>query len=335
MFATKQRNSLTMKKATTIVIMVINIFHAAGDHNKHQKLFYILSWTPMDYLSYQMLMGQEAFENCSSDNCFFTDDTAYFANITTFDAIMFNVVELKMGMNKPDYRIPQQIYCMYGFEPAAPDHRVPQEFDYFFNITFTYKLTSTITIPFIQIKDDDDKVIGPDINVEWTDWSLVKEVTSHIKKKLQDKSIAAAWIHSNCEPLWPDAAVYAKHLKIALNSYGHRLDIYKKCGPTRCPEIESRMKGMCGQSMCPEFERMDECLALVESDYYFYLSFEKLFAEDYVTEKLLRALQHFAVPVVFGNTNYSRYVRGSCSAHLELILSYVCRLQHHTYPVHR
>lgn len=52
----------------------------------------------------------------------------------------------------------------------------------------------------------------------------------------------------------------------------------------------------------------EHCYALIESDYYFYLAFENSFCEDYVTEKILTATQHYAVPVVYGGANYSRYV---------------------------
>lgn len=38
-------------------------------------------------------------------------------------------------------------------------------------------------------------------------------------------------------------------------------------------------------------------------DYYFYFSIENSFSEDYVTEKLLHALKHYAIPVVYGGAN--------------------------------
>ncbi|XP_063375065.1 alpha-(1,3)-fucosyltransferase C-like [Cydia amplana] len=53
---------------------------------------------------------------------------------------------------------------------------------------------------------------------------------------------------------------------------------------------------------------MEECLKLIQEQYYFYLSFENSFSEDYVTEKLLTALENYAVPVVYGGANYTRFM---------------------------
>lgn len=47
----------------------------------------------------------------------------------------------------------------------------------------------------------------------------------------------------------------------------------------------------------------EECIDIVEENYYFYLAFEN---SDYVTEKLMTALDHYTVPVVLGGANYSR-----------------------------
>nr|XP_037877562.1 alpha-(1,3)-fucosyltransferase C-like [Bombyx mori] len=47
---------------------------------------------------------------------------------------------------------------------------------------------------------------------------------------------------------------------------------------------------------------------MIREKYYFYLSFENSFGEDYVTEKLLHALEFDAVPVVYGGANYTRFM---------------------------
>lgn len=133
-----------------------------------------------------------------------------------------------------------------------------------------------------------NQVIGPKVNMHWMKFSEMNETSAFIKNKLQNKYIAAAWIVSNCETPW--RFYYAQRLRKKLAEFGHRLDIYGKCGTILCPR-----------------ERMEECLALIESDYYFYLSFENSFAKDYVTEKIFHALEHFTVPVVFGGANCSRY----------------------------
>ncbi|XP_053611989.1 alpha-(1,3)-fucosyltransferase C-like [Plodia interpunctella] len=47
---------------------------------------------------------------------------------------------------------------------------------------------------------------------------------------------------------------------------------------------------------------------LCENHYYFYLSFENSIATDYVTENLLIALNNYAIPVVYGGADYSRFL---------------------------
>ena len=46
----------------------------------------------------------------------------------------------------------------------------------------------------------------------------------------------------------------------------------------------------------------------IAESYHFYLSFENSLCEDYVTEKLFRALDSDLVPVVMGGANYSKIV---------------------------
>lgn len=60
---------------------------------------------------------------------------------------------------------------------------------------------------------------------------------------------------------------------------------YWKCGNKHCPKGEIGI--MCGNKMCPKYEGMDECLSVIESDYYFHLSFENTYGEDYVSEKFV------------------------------------------------
>jgi alpha-1,3-fucosyltransferase len=47
---------------------------------------------------------------------------------------------------------------------------------------------------------------------------------------------------------------------------------------------------------------------MAEKDYFFYASFENSLYHDYVTEKLTRAYNNFVVPIVYGGSNYSRFV---------------------------
>lgn len=74
-----------------------------------------------------------------------------------------------------------------------------------------------------------------------------------------------------------------------MSDYGMSQDVYGQCGNKQCRR-----------------SKMKDCLKLIEKNYYFYFAFENSFAKDYVTEKLLHALNHYAIPVVFGDANYTR-----------------------------
>ncbi|XP_014360625.2 alpha-(1,3)-fucosyltransferase C-like [Papilio machaon] len=107
---------------------------------------------------------------------------------------------------------------------------------------------------------------------------------------VQNKSKAAAWLVSNCNGRSGRDEI-VKHLQKHLRRYELTVDIYGYCGPYKCPR-----------------ELMYSCLNMLGQKYYFYLSFENSFAEDYVTEKLLTALNHNMIPIVYGGADYSRFL---------------------------
>ncbi|CAB3232201.1 unnamed protein product [Arctia plantaginis] len=111
-----------------------------------------------------------------------------------------------------------------------------------------------------------------------------------VKEKIANKKKAAAWFVSHCETRSNRGAV-AQDIQNELQKRGHVVDIF----------------GWCGKKTCPK-DRFEDCLSLLESDYYFYMSFENCFSEDYVTEVILHPLQYHTVPIVYGGANYSRFL---------------------------
>ncbi|XP_075973591.1 alpha-(1,3)-fucosyltransferase C-like [Anticarsia gemmatalis] len=126
--------------------------------------------------------------------------------------------------------------------------------------------------------------------MRWMKVKDMKPIDSKLKTRLSTKQYAVAWFVSRCDTANKRKEV-AYTLRSELSEYYLELDIFGKCGTKKCPK--SNMTG---------------CLDLLERDYYFYLSFESSFNEDYVTEKLLHALQHYTVPIVLGGANYSRFM---------------------------
>lgn len=269
----------------------INVFHEYSI--KRQDMKYVLQWTTSNTPPFEFMgRGQEGFikRNCPVQNCFITDDRSYFRDIKDFDVILFNGHEIHRSYWAfPTKRSPYQIYAFVSTESSDYYPICQTTFDDFFNRTWTYKLDSDIPFDYIIITNLRGQKLGPKPEMHWIDVNKMLPIADYTKTKLAKKKKAAAWFVSNCYPL-SDRATIARHLKDELKRYGLQLDIYGTCGDLTCGrDIE------------------EPCFAMIERDYYFYLAFENSFSEDYVTEKVLIALQHYSIPVVYGAANYSRF----------------------------
>lgn len=259
---------------------------------KDSGLIYILIWSPIIKEPFNYLgMGQYPFikRNCTFQNCFMTNDRFYFKNVIYFDVLIYNAFFFKHGLHSiPENRTDSQQYVMAAVEPASY-YPVWPEYNSMFNITWTYKLASDVVYPYIYVKNIDGEVIGPRKHMHWIPFKDMDTTKSEIIDLLGSKSIAAAWIASNCYTI-TERRPFVYELQRQLVKYGHKVDIY----------------GNCAGMECPFGDRMKECYEKIERDYYFYLAFENSFCEDYVTEKILHGLNHYAIPVVLGGANYTR-----------------------------
>lgn len=283
----------SVKRLTRTFIFLFAIFRNSCSKNKN-GFIYILLWTPIEPLRYYS-EGQDPFisRNCSFQNCFITNSTSYFKNLLDFDVLLFNAAHMSTGMKLPSNRSEHQRYIFVGWDSAAY-FPISADFDDFFNLTWTYKLTSDVVLPYMVVKNKDDQVMGPGININWIDTKDMAPINNRIKRKLQNKSIAAAWVASNCYAL-NNRQDFAYDLKNELLIYELQLDIYGYCGNLDCGKKTKEVN-----------DTVTACSAKIKSDYYFYMAFENSFSEDYVTEKVLHGLNNFAVPVVYGGANYTR-----------------------------
>lgn len=279
--------------AYLVIVIVIYVFCQSGLAFKESGIIYILLWTsrydtPFVYLK----TGQQAYitRNCTFQNCYITDKVSHLHDILDFAVIMFNRYNMHRNMQVPHKRSETQNYIFASEEPAGL-HKIPRKFNKWFNLTWTYKLDSDAVLSYIVIKNDCNEIIGPKMDMHWIEIRYMNDTSEYVRNKLRKKRFAAAWFVSNCEP--NERLELGRELQKELAKYGHRLDIY----------------GNCGDKFCPSYGNvdMDECYALVESFYYFYLAFENSFCKDYVTEKILTGLEHFSVRVVYGGANYTRY----------------------------
>lgn len=267
----------------------------SNNGNKLPDFIYILEWTPDDLEPFSYLEKDvEAFmkRDCVYQNCILTSNRSYLSNVSDFDALLFNACHLTHGRRFPSYRTSDQKYVLVGVESAVKCP-LPPIYDGVFNATMTYRLNSDIPYPYITIKDHNGIIIGPKINMQWMDISdMVLDTDIHTS--VQQKNIAAAWIVSNCDPK-NNRSEFVNTLNNELSKYGHRVDIYGRCGSLYWPTLPGDRNG-----------NISRCSSRIKSDYYFYLAFENSFDEDYVTEKVLHGLRNFAVPIVFGGANYTR-----------------------------
>ncbi|KAJ0177337.1 hypothetical protein K1T71_007346 [Dendrolimus kikuchii] len=256
---------------------------------------YVLIWTlpntdPLMYLG----QGQDRFikRNCKNAKCFISTDRSLFDSITHFDVVVFSIKEIveKKVTDLPIIRSPHQKYVFASSESSDYYPLCDDRFDTYFNVTWTYKLNSDISYGYIVVRNNEGEVIGPKEVMHWKAISDMDSINDTLKIKLKSKRLAAAWFVSNCNAP-SDRDTFVKKLRNELKKFNMDVDIYGSCGTKKCPR-----------------QSMASCLQSVERDYYFYLSFENSFSEDYVTEKLLHGLQHYAVPIVYGAANYSRFM---------------------------
>ncbi|XP_061717257.1 alpha-(1,3)-fucosyltransferase C-like [Cydia pomonella] len=258
------------------------------------SLKYILLWTRKSSSPFPFFgTGQIAFtgNKCQFTNCYVTADRRYFkGDLTKFDAVAFNGRVLRdVNVSRlPQQRSPHQKYIFFNLESSTYQPVCNPWWDNFFNWTSTYKLNSDIMYSYIYIRDMDGVHVGPRIDMDWV--KDMKEINDTLKDVLKSKTKAAAWFVSHCFTK-SKREKYVKSLQKALEPYELTVDIYGHCGTLFCPRYAEKW-----------------CWAMVSDDYYFYLSFENAFAEDYVTEKLLIALNNDAVPIVLGGSNYTRFL---------------------------
>lgn len=289
MFCKEGIRNYHLKEVITLILS--NILYVIG-RPKNSSLIYILLATQIDAPFRHLELERNSFihQKCKYQNCFLTDEAEYLDDVTDFDVVLFNAVGVRRKkVHIPPKRSPHQKYVFCSQE-SSTNYPLTTDYDDFINWTWTYKFNSDIVCPYIAVRNQAGDLIGPKPDMDWMEPWEMKPTSKVIKRKLRHKKIAAAWFVSHCgaRSLRLD---FVRYLNKELAKYGHRVDVYGGCGNLTCPLRE-----------------MEECYAYIETDYYFYLAFENSFAVDYVSEKLLTAVEHYAVPIVFGGADYSRYV---------------------------
>ncbi|KAM3959619.1 alpha-(1,3)-fucosyltransferase C-like [Aphomia sociella] len=253
---------------------------------------YILQWYRQKQYPFLLLGTDDTVFSefkCPYTNCILTDDHDYLPDITDFHAVLFQGSEVDNWNfeDLPTKRSMKQKYVFAATESAYNNPINNPMYDNFFNWTWTYKLNSEIYWGYITIYDLHGDIVGPKLEMNWPE---MEPIGTEIENILNNKSKAAAWYVSNCNSK-SNRDLEVANIQVELEKIGWSVDIYGKCGQFTCPRNNSIY-----------------CYELIRQDYYFYFAFENSFAEDYVTENLLHALNNYAVPIVFGEADYSRFL---------------------------
>nr|XP_053611795.1 alpha-(1,3)-fucosyltransferase C-like isoform X3 [Plodia interpunctella]XP_053611796.1 alpha-(1,3)-fucosyltransferase C-like isoform X3 [Plodia interpunctella] len=289
----RHKYTILFLSAVYMFIFTCRVYKKADFDTGNKKIYTILKWTTGKYNCLGVLgTGSSKFieMNCPYQNCYVTENRKYLLNITDFDALVFSGFRLVRFTQSylPQRRSPSQKYIFAMNEPAPMYMTCNPLLEDLFNWTWTYKLSSDIRWSYILIYDLHGNELGPKLDMNWpTNMKPIQDMKT--KAILDGKSKAAAWFASHCAT-GSRREKYIWKLKPELSKLNLTLDVYGKCGNLVCLK---------GDKKCNE---------IVKTDYYFYLSFENSNAWDYVTEKLLTALLNYAIPVVYGGANYTRFL---------------------------
>ncbi|XP_071625618.1 alpha-(1,3)-fucosyltransferase C isoform X2 [Temnothorax longispinosus] len=231
----------------------------------------------------------DIFRDCPFNKCKVFNDRDYL-NVEDYDAILFHGNEMD-AYEVPQKRKTTQFYVYVNLESPANREVYPKYRKSYFNLTMTYRLDSDIPWTYDIIEDvKSGKFLAPSRNADWNVFQnntsaedAVDEMPSAILDTVRGKSKPVTWFVSNCD------AKSGRQKYVEELSKHIRVDIYGKCGEFSC-------------------EKYRNCFSdVIEADYFFYLSFENSFCDDYVTEKLMNPLRYNVVPVVYGGANYSQF----------------------------
>lgn len=166
----------------------------------------------------------------------------------------------------PKKRYPHTRYIFWMMESASYPFANMRTYHNVFNWTFTYRRDSDFYNPYQRVFRRRKSLPPPATPINYA----------------KGKTKLAAWFVSNC-----NTKSGREHMVDELKKL-MKVDVYGHCGTLDCPRSNH-----------------GHCMALLDADYKFYLSFENSLCTDYVTEKFFGALSVNVVPVVWGFGNYS------------------------------
>ncbi|XP_063366363.1 alpha-(1,3)-fucosyltransferase C-like [Cydia amplana] len=197
-------------------------------------------------------------------------------------------------MSLPQTRPKNQRYIFYGMVPSDQVPVCNPHADNFFNYTWSYKLDSDIVSPFFVVRDINDSAVAPSLYAEWQ-MSLPK---SSLKleevMKFKNKNKAVAMLVRGCKDT--EGKIFASKLREALKVHSEELDVFG----------------------CKRSHPLAGSGAVIARQYY-YVLVNAGTAQDYVTDKVLKAYWNNAVPIIRARADLTKFLPpGSyINAHLQ------------------
>ncbi|XP_047538699.1 alpha-(1,3)-fucosyltransferase C-like [Vanessa atalanta] len=114
--------------------------------------------------------------------------------------------------------------------------------------------------------------------------------TYNLDSDIPHKKKGIAWIVNKCKTKVKHQE-FVRELNKELKLYNYTIDIYGTCGDNKCPG-----------------SRIINCLKIVEKNYFFQLIVEDTIAEDYVSEKMVKAMTRIVIPIVLGSSDYNNFL---------------------------
>lgn len=248
-------------------------------------LKYILLWPIPNVTNKIIEDGQSVFinYNCTYINCYLASNK-YLLNgdYRNFDAIILNASIFTSWdvKNIPDRRSTRQKFVFYSELPSdsAPMCNICAE--NYFNWTWTYKLSSDILRPLIEVRNMNNEIVAPRENVKWINNVMPSKLNNFEMGRVKKDVVC---IINNCQKR-NETIEFAKRLKAILDRKALVLDLYG-CQFLKCSE---------------------DCLSEIKNKYHFYLVYEDSFAVDYVSAEVIKAYDSGAIPIMIGGADYQK-----------------------------
>lgn len=163
----------------------------------NKDIKYILLWsnpknTPFNYFG----EGRTVFveKKCVYNNCYVTNDRNYLGDYTEFEAIAFNgpqLSHLRYMNDLPARRHAHQKYIYVNIESAETYPICSRVWNDYFNWTWTYRLDSSAVWGYFTIRDRNNTIIGPKMDMNWLEVNAMEPIDKEFKVRFYRWTISS------------------------------------------------------------------------------------------------------------------------------------------------